>query len=259
MSRKKAVRHKAIIDELGINPSMRVGELSEALGVTPETIRRDLEELSEQNIISRTYGGALLRQPTEAVLSERHKENIEERSAIAKAATPLLKDAKVLMIGSGATTVHVAKRIAFEMNNITVITHSFGVATVLSFNPTIKVVMAPGEYCSSEGAVHGTQTVRFLSELTADWVILGASGITASGPSDAMMEAADVYRTMIIRSSYCMITADHTKFDRLAMAQFSHWSEIDYLVTDKTPKNPLNTALVADNVQIKVASLSPLL
>lgn len=255
MSRKKAIRHKAIIDQLEANPSMRVGELSGVLGVTKETIRRDLEELSEQNIIDRTYGGAVLRQPSEAVLSERHKENREERSAIAKVAVPLLKGAKVIMIGSGATTVHVAKRIAFEMNHVTVITHSFGVATVLSLNPTIKVIMAPGEYYASEGAVHGAQTIRFLSELTADWVVLGASGITATGPSDALMEAADVYRTMISRSECCMITADHTKFDRQAVAQFSHWSDIDCLVTNCLPENALNQALMDESVKIELASL----
>jgi DeoR/GlpR family transcriptional regulator of sugar metabolism len=255
MSRKKTIRHKAIIDELEANPSMRVGELALVLKVTKETIRRDLEELAEQNIIDRTYGGAVLRQPSEAVLSERHKENREERSAIAKVAVPLLKGAKVIMIGSGATTVHVAKRIAFEMNNITVITHSFGVATVLSLNPTIKVIMAPGEYYASEGAVHGAQTVRFLSELTADWVVLGASGITATGPSDALMEAADVYRTMISRSEFCMITADHTKFDRQAVAQFSHWSDIDCLVTNCLPENALKQSLTDESVKIELASL----
>lgn len=254
MSRKKAIRHKAIIDQLETNPSMRVGELSNVLGVTKETIRRDLEELSEQNIIDRTYGGAVLRQPSEAVLSERHKEMREERSAIAKVATPLLKGAKVIMIGSGATTVHVAKRIAFEMNNVTAITHSFGVATVLSLNPTIKVIMAPGEYCASEGAVHGAQTVRFLSELTADWAVIGTSGMTASGPSDALMEAADVYRTMIANSECCMITADHTKFGRQAVAQFSHWSDIDCLVTDVKPDGALNQALEDEKVSVSLCS-----
>ncbi|MDO6805981.1 DeoR family transcriptional regulator, partial [Wenyingzhuangia sp. 1_MG-2023] len=82
MSRKKTTRHKAIIDQLTINPSMRVSELSGALGVTTETIRRDLEELAAQQLISRTYGGALLRQPAEPALSERHKANVEERAVI---------------------------------------------------------------------------------------------------------------------------------------------------------------------------------
>ncbi|ODN65640.1 DeoR/GlpR family DNA-binding transcription regulator [Methylophaga muralis] len=255
MSRKKAARHKSIIDELTIHPSMRVNELASALNVTTETIRRDLEELAEQNLISRTYGGALLRQAVEPVLNERHKTNIAERVAIAKKAAPILKEAKVLMIGSGVTTVEVAKRIAYEMNNITVITHSFGVATVLSLNPTIKVIMAPGLYHAEEGSTHGSVTCQFLTNYTVDWTILGASGLAPTGPSDALVDAADVYKQMIRQSTHNMIVADHSKFDRLATARYAKWDEIDNLITDKKPSGPLKKALSKAEVQIIVATV----
>tara|TARA_R110001583_G_scaffold21513_5_gene81748 strand:- start:6804 stop:7568 length:765 start_codon:yes stop_codon:yes gene_type:complete len=253
MSRKKTTRHKAIIDQLSVNPSMRVSELSDALGVTTETIRRDLEELAAQQLINRTYGGALLRQPAEPVLSERHKANVAERAMIGKAAAPLLKGARILMMGSGATTVQVAKRIAFEMNNITVVTHSFGVATALSLNPTIEVVLAPGVYHAGEGAVHGAQTLRFLSDYSVDWAILGASGISPAGPTDALMDAAEVYACMLRQSSRHMIVADHSKFDRMATARFSQWQDIDVLVTDIAPQGPLGQALASGGVDIQLA------
>lgn len=253
MSRKKESRHKAIIDHLSLNPSMRVSELAEALRVTTETIRRDLEELANRKVINRTYGGALLRQPSEPALSERHKENVSERAAIGKTAAPLLKGSKLLMIGSGATTVQVAKRIAFDMNNMTVITHSFGVATALSLNPTIEVIMAPGLYHAAEGAVHGAQTLRFLSNFSADWAILGATGISPAGPSDALMDAAEVYRAMIQQSARNMIVADHSKFDRIATARFGLWPQIDLLVTDQQPQGPLAQALETGEVSIHTA------
>ena len=256
MSRKKIARHKEIIDELTINPSMRVSELAKTLKVTTETIRRDLEELAEQNLISRTYGGALLRQAAEPVLNERHKANLAERTAIAKKAAPMLKGAKVLMIGSGVTTVEVAKRIAYEMNNITVITHAFGVATVLSFNPTIKVIMAPGIYHGEEGATHGSQTCQFLSDYTADWAILGASSLAPTGPADALTDAADVYKQMIRQSANNMVVADHSKFDRMATARYARWNEIDHLVTDRQPSGPLKKALSDDKVGLIEAATS---
>lgn len=255
MSRKKAARHKSIIDELTIHPSMRVSELASALNVTTETIRRDLEELAQQKLISRTYGGALLRQAVEPVLNERHKANLAERAAIGKKAAPLLKDAKVLMIGSGVTTVEVAKRIVYEMSNITVITHSFGVARVLSFNPTIKVIMAPGVYHAEESATHGSVTCQFLTNYTADWAILGASGLAPTGPSDALVDAADVYQQMIRQSTHNMIVADHSKFDRMATARYAKWNEIDHLITDQKPSGPLKKALSSEQVQITEAPL----
>lgn len=111
--------------------------------MSTETVRRDLAELTKEGLISRTYGGAVRRSSLEPGLNERHALLVEERQAIARAAVADLAGARHLMIGSGATTVHVARRLAFEMNNLTVITHSFGVATVLSLNPTIRVMVTP--------------------------------------------------------------------------------------------------------------------
>ena len=168
MSRKKERRQKAILEQLSITPTMRVGRLAETLEVTTETIRRDLEELAGQGLIARTYGGAMLRQPMEPALSERHKELVEERAAIGRAAAPLLAGARVIMMGSGATTTQIARRIALEMSEVTVIAHSVSVAAALAVNPSIQVVVAPGVYHAGEGALHGAQTVRFLS----DYVII---------------------------------------------------------------------------------------
>lgn len=253
MSRKKDRRHRAILDQLSVNPTLRVSRLSELLEVTTETIRRDLEELAGQGLISRTYGGAMLRQPVEPALAERNKELVEERAAIGRAAAPLLSGARVIMIGSGATTTQLAKRIAIEMNDITVIAHSFSVATALSFNPTIQVVLAPGIYHAGEGALHGAQTVRFLSDYSADWSVSGASAMSPLGPSDALMEAGDVYATMLRQSSRHMVVADHSKFDRMATARYSDWSEIDVLVTDMRPQGPLERALRSSGVDLKLA------
>ena len=251
MTSKKARRQKAILDELSANPTMRVNALSQALGVTTETIRRDLEDLAGQGVISRTYGGAMLRQPAEPALSVRQKDFVAERAAIARAAIPSLSGAQVVMIGSGATTVQIAKRIAFEMNNLTVIAHSFGVAMVLGFNPTIQVIMAPGIYHAGEGAMHGAQTVRFLSDYTADWSITGASALSPAGPSDALVEAADVYATMLRQSTRHMVVADKSKYDRMATARYSDWGEVDMLLTDGAPQGPLAQALGAGGVDVR--------
>ncbi|MHC0053581.1 DeoR/GlpR family DNA-binding transcription regulator [Actibacterium sp. D379-3] len=250
---KKSRRHNQILAQLTALPTMRVGALASELGVTTETIRRDLDELTERGLISRTYGGAMLRQGLEPALSVRQNELKEERTAIARAAVPRLTDARVIMIGSGATTVHVSRRIAFEMRDITVITHSFGVATTLSFNPTIKVIMAPGLYHSGEGAMHGAQTVRFLSEYNADWTVLGASGLAPDGPSDALVEAADVYATMLRQAGQRMVVADRTKFDRVSTARYARWSHIDILVSDAVPGGPLGRALKQAEVEVLTA------
>jgi len=253
MRLSKHDRRRRIVAELEQAPSLRVGELALLLSVSTETIRRDLEGLVADGALSRTYGGAVRSAPAEPGVNERHGLLVAERQRIARAAMPLLAGARLLLIGSGATTTHVARRIAVEMNGVTVITHAFGVATVLSLNPTIEVIMAPGRYHSGEGALHGAQTLRFLEDFTADWAILGASGVTAEGPSDALIEMAAVYGAMARRSRRRMVVADHAKHDALFAARYTPWAAVDALVTDRAPQGPLARALTGADVAVRLA------
>ncbi|SNS17074.1 DeoR/GlpR family DNA-binding transcription regulator [Tropicimonas sediminicola] len=250
---KKGRRRNEILAILADEPTMRVKALASRLDVTTETIRRDLEELAEQGLISRTYGGAMLRAGNEPVLSQRERQLVREREAIARRAFVELAKGKTFLIGSGATTAILAKRLAFELRNVTVIAHSFAVATALAQNPTIRTIMVPGEYHAAEGAMHGAQAIRFLQDYTADWAILGASALSPDGPSDALIEAAEVYATMLRQSSRSMIVADHSKFDRMSTARYAEWSQIECLVTDRTPDGPLARALDRNEVRVMVA------
>ncbi len=249
----KHERRRRILAELEQAPSLRVGALAALLTVSTETIRRDLEALRTEGALSRTYGGAVRSAPEEPGVNERHALFAPERQRIARAAAPLLAGARLIMIGSGATTTHVARRIAIEMTHVTVITHGFGVATVLSLNPTIEVIMAPGRYHPGEGALFGAQTLRFLEDFHADWAILGASGMTAEGPSDALIDMAEVYGAMARRARRRMVVADHSKQDALFPARYAAWPGIDALVSDRAPSGPLARALAAASVRVATA------
>ncbi|MGB2200454.1 MAG: DeoR/GlpR family DNA-binding transcription regulator [Pseudooceanicola atlanticus] len=250
---KKSRRRSEILSILADEPTTRVKALASRLEVTTETIRRDLEELAEQGLISRTYGGAMLRAGNEPVLSHRERQLVSEREAIARRAVPELAEGKTFMMGSGATTATVARRMAFEMRNITVIAHSFAVATALAQNPTIRILMVPGEYHAGEGAMHGAQAIRFLQDYSADWVILGASALSPDGPSDALIEAGEVYATMLRQSSQNLVVADHSKFDRMATARYARWSDIDTIISDKAPEGPLAKVLDRNEVRLLVS------
>ena len=239
MARDRDQRRRRILAEIEQHPSLRVSQLAERLDVSAETIRRDLDALTAEGQIERTYGGATRRRSLEPSVSERHNMRAAERERIARLGCPLLEGAGVIMIGSGATTVQMARRIALQMNGLTVIAHSFGVATVLALNPTITVLMAPGVYHAGEGAMHGAETVAFLDAHQADWAILGASGVDSGGPSDALLEAGQVYRRMVARSARTMVVADSSKFGKRFPACWAKWEEIGCLVTDEAPPDGL--------------------
>jgi DeoR/GlpR family transcriptional regulator of sugar metabolism len=251
--RAKPDRQSRILAELSRTPSLRVADLAEHLEVSTETIRRDLDELTQQGLLNRTYGGAVRPLGSEPSVSERHTHFIAERERIARAAVPLINTGRVFIMGAGATTLHVAHRMSVDLANITVITHSFGIATVLSHNPTIKVLMLPGDYHASEGATVGVQTVSFLNSFYADFAILGASGLTLEGPSDALIECGTVYGEMSKRAAKTLVAADHSKFDRIFPCRYASWRNVDHLVTDAEPEGRLMSSLKLNEVSITVA------
>jgi DeoR/GlpR family transcriptional regulator of sugar metabolism len=246
MSNVKTRRQSRILAELDDTPSLRVAELAQKLNVSTETIRRDLDALTEQGKLNRTYGGAIRPLSSEPPVYERHAMFVAERERIAKATLPLIRGAKVLIIGSGSTTVHVAHRVAAELKDITVIAHSFGVASALAVNPTIKVLMLPGDYHAGEGTMLGAHAVAFLNNLYADAAILGASGLAGDGPSDAMLETGAVYTAMVARAAKTVVVADHSKFANLFPARYASWRQIHHLVTDQPPEGAL-AALLGQN------------
>ncbi len=251
MSRAKTARQAEILAELNNTPSLRIADLARLHCLSSETIRRDLDELTRCGHLNRTYGGAVRAITSEPSVTERHRLFGPEREQIARVAVELMKDARILMIGSGSTTLHVARRIATAMKDITVITHSFGVATVLSINPTIRVIVVPGDYHATEGAMVGAHTVAFLNGLTADFAVLGASGLSAEGPTDALIDCGVVYSTMLQRSGSTLVVADHSKFDATFPARYASWQQVDYLVTDEQPTGKLASALSQHKVIVR--------
>lgn len=248
MSRAKIARQAEILAELNTSPSLRIADLAKLHGVSSETIRRDLDELTQSGHLNRTYGGAVRAVTSEPSVTERHQLFVPQREQIARLTVDIIKDARILMIGSGSTTVHVARRIASVMKNVTVITHSFGVATVLSINPTIRVIVVPGDYNATEGAMVGAYAVGFLNSLTADFAVLGSSGLGAEGPTEALIDCGVVYTTMLQRSGSSIVVADHSKFDATFPVRYASWQQIDYLVTDEAPTGKLASSLAQHKV-----------
>lgn len=255
---KKAERQDFMLSELRASPIIRISELAHQLGVSTETIRRDLAELNAQGALSRTYGGAAARPfGLEPAITDRHKVFVAERERIASLAVEMLKPGEVLMIDSGATVFHFARRLSGDLHDLTVITNSFGVATILACNPTIRVLMCPGVYDGRERTVFGSDAERFLERFNANVAVISASGLTAEGPNDANPHAAAIKRAMLSRASSSMLLLDHSKFDLLALETICPLARIGCLVADAAPAAPLAGALRRAGVAVKIAPLTP--
>jgi DeoR/GlpR family transcriptional regulator of sugar metabolism len=239
----KPARHQRILDALAASPTLRMNELSEALGVSAETVRRDLKELDRRGLVSRTYGGAVRAFMGEPAVAERRRMMIREREAIAATVSALISPGEVLMIGAGATTLQVAQRIARDHFGLTVVTHAIDLVAALGTNDSFTVIATPGHFDPREGHLVGHETCAFLDGFVADRAILGASGVTPEGFSNAEAQAAAVYATMMRRAQSTLIVADHSKFDVRALRLFGSWGEEVSLVTDRAPEGELAEAI----------------
>jgi DeoR/GlpR family transcriptional regulator of sugar metabolism len=249
----KLARQKHIISRLTAAPTLRASELAAALGVSGETIRRDLMEMQEQKLINRTYGGASRPFALEPSLTDRKAIMIAEREAIASSIADLILPNEVLMLGAGATTFHVARRLATRAHDITVVTHDFAIAAALAVNSSIRVLCCPGRYHPTEGYVFGTQTIASINSYEANRAIVGATGIGGRGVNDADDEAGAIYGAMVKRAAEAIVVADHTKFEQRALTVFAQWTDIDRLVTDRQPEGALATALREAGTEIIIA------
>ncbi|MER8894282.1 DeoR/GlpR family DNA-binding transcription regulator [Mesorhizobium sp. M0676] len=249
----KKERHALILSEVRRSASIRISKLARRIGVAGETIRRDLIELGDAGLINRTYGGATISLVTsEPVISERGLTLIEERARIGRGAASLIEKGQIVMIDGGSTTYEVARNLSQLKRDLTIITNSTGVASVAGANPTFRVLLCPGTYDSREGSVLGEDTVEFLRRYNADVAIIGASGISADGPSDMISGAAAVKRAMISRSLSTVLVVTHDKFGRSSLERICGLDDIADIVTDSEPKADLRTAAEQAGTELHV-------
>lgn len=250
----KAYRHRQIIAELAASPTVRISELAGAFGVSAETVRRDIDELTRRGLVDRTYGGASTRHiGFQPAFGERDRLAVAERAAIARSAARLVKPGDVVMIDSGSTTTQFARALAAQGSAITVITNSFGVATALVDVAAIRVVLCPGDFSARERGVYGPETIAFLERFYADLAVIGASGLVAEGPTDVESKACWVKRTMIARAPRRALLVDASKFGRRHLELVCPIRELTDLVTDRAPAAGIGKALRAAGTAIHLA------
>lgn len=256
MKLRKRDRQQKILDEFRLSPSVRLGDLAEHYAVTKETIRRDIDELSAQGLLARTYGGASLlnREPG---LNERTRVNPEGRRRMAALAADLIADSAIVMIDTGSTMIHVCERLALLVPNtgsiaLTAITNSLGNATILGANPSIRVILCPGTYDERENAAFGPQTVEFIARFKVDAVLMSAGGLDGDIVSDANSEAVAVKRAMLRQAGRTILLMEKRKFNHPQFEQVCTLAEISDLVTD-SPVIAGSSAAAPGTVTVHVA------
>ncbi|MDH6234720.1 DeoR family glycerol-3-phosphate regulon repressor [Mesorhizobium soli] len=227
-------RHAEIIQMAKDSGRVLVDELAAHFGVTPQTIRKDLNDLCDQRLLSRIHGGALFPSGIENVEYEaRRKIAAEEKDAIGRAAARLIPDKASLFINIGTTTEAVSKAL-LDHTGLMVITNNINVANRMRVYPEIEVVISGGVVRGSDGGIVGEAAVDFIKQFKVDYAVIGTSAIDEDGGLlDFDFREVKVAQAIIANARHVILVADATKFERMAPVRIGHLSQVDTFITDR--------------------------
>jgi len=235
--------------------TVSVEPLADILKVSPQTIRRDLNQLFELGQVQRVHGGAMLRDSVENMgYGARKTLMVEEKDAIAHSVAELIPDHASLFINIGTTTEQAAKYLA-NKKGILVVTNNINVASALWPMPNLQVMVASGLIRHSDGGIVGSSTEKFIEQFKVDYAVIGCSAIDDKGEVlDYDFREVCVTRAIIEHARSVILVTDSMKFERNAPIKVCNLSEIDYLVTDKHISHRSLQMCESHDVQLRLAS-----
>jgi DeoR family glycerol-3-phosphate regulon repressor len=211
-----------------------VDDLAGRFEVSPQTIRKDLNELCDQRLLARVHGGAILSSGIENVgYDARRSIAGEEKEAIGRAAAALIPNNASLFINIGTTTEAVARALV-QHSGLMVITNNINVANAMRPYPALEVIIAGGVVRRSDGGIVGEAAVDFIRQFRVDYAIIGVSAIDEDGSLlDYDYREVRVAQAIIGNARHVVLVADATKFKRAAPVRIAHLSQINSFVTDR--------------------------
>lgn len=249
-------RQEQILELLKENHSVRIANLAVHLGVTRETIRKDLYELEQKGLIRKVHGGAVLNKTNvEPSYSKRSSTNMLEKERIASKAAEFVEDGDSIYIDIGTTTLLFAKQLKAK-NNITVITNSVLVAIELGNHPGARVILSGGEVRGGELALSGPIATQSLQNIYIDKAFIGVGGLAEeSGFTDYHIGESELRKLMIAHAKERYALVDHSKMYVTAFFKSANIHEMDVVVTDRQTPSSMIKFLNDNGVEVIIADI----
>lgn len=227
-------RQKRILEMLNANGAVWVSKLSVELGVTEETVRRDLEKLEKQEALLRTHGGAIPIQDSsyELSLEKRKQTNSDVKERLAKEAAKRILPGDTIFLDSSTTTFYIAKEIK-KLRNITVITNSLRIINELSGTELIKVLTVGGLISNNQSLVGSLAESTIENNYFADKFFFSSKGINADiGVLESNEQECFIKQKMISNANEKYYLCDSSKIGKVGFYKLAPLEAIDYFITD---------------------------
>ncbi|NRO97806.1 DeoR family transcriptional regulator [Paraburkholderia sp. NMBU_R16] len=248
-------RQQELLDWVQRDGFVTVEDLAAHFNVTPQTIRRDVNWLSDMNLLRRYHGGASLPTSSENVsYTARQRMFHEEKRRIAALLASHIPDQASLFINLGTTTEEVARALN-RHRGLRVITNNLNVANMMSGYPDCEVLVTGGIVRPWDKGIVGELAIDFIRQFKVDFAVIGTSSIEPDGTlRDFDTREVRVAEAIIQQARTTLLAADHSKFGRPALVRQGHLSQIHALFTDAPPPPEMAETISAAGTQVYVAA-----
>ncbi|MFT6878691.1 MAG: DeoR family glycerol-3-phosphate regulon repressor [Granulosicoccus sp.] len=227
-------------------------ELTDRFDVSVQTIRKDLNDLSDLGLVRRVHGGITL--PTQSrnlSFTNRQVINFEEKKHIARLCASLIPNNSSLFLGIGTTPSQIAEHLIYH-TGLKVITNNLNAALTLCHNTNIETYMVGGRVRHTDEDIVGEEATSQFRNFQVNFGICGVAGISESGSLlNFTTEESYLFKAILENCEKKVLVADHHKFMRSAPVKSGHLSDFDLFLTDSLPPE-LNT--LCDDAELQVTT-----
>jgi DeoR family transcriptional regulator of aga operon len=272
---RRADRVSTILGRLADGGSVDAGRLADEFAVSAATIRRDLQMLADQKLVTRTHGGAVavdadyslargasLRAPqlangpwrVELPVRYRGTQHREQKLAIARCAAARLPHGPLTIGFTGGTTTHEVARLVAARYDLTVVTNALNIAVELALRPRLKLIMTGGVSRTQSYELVGPLAESTMAGLNIGVAVVGVDGISARGGLTTHDEVeAHTDHAMISRAARVIVVADGSKVGQNCLARICGLADVSELVTDSSADPDALAAIRSSGVAVSVA------
>lgn len=247
-------RRDQILAYLSARDRTSVGELSQMLGVSEVTVRKDLDMLEAQGLLTRVHGGAVVsgRGRLELFFANREQEHLDEKRRIAQAAAALITSGARIFLDASTTALQVARLIK-DREDVVVVTNGLYTALELNFCTGITTVVVGGTMRRRSSSLVGSLNINSLQRLRVDLGLFGARGVTVrDGLMEGDIDEAQLKQQLVSASNQVIGIVDHSKFGTMGFSAFALPHEITRIITDSDAPPEAVAGLRDQGVEIEL-------